>query len=246
MAAAYVDSVSTGTSGSSLSVDLTSLALTHSAGDLLVLQVHGYDALGAPSGGSLSWTEFGTLALTNSSAPGATAGQRVFWAVSAGGSPTSFTVSNGIADQIDAAVMSISGADTTTPLDAALASQGTTSTTFNLALAAISPTGSDSLLIAGVGGYSSGALTGWTVDGVMTEATDTDRGGFNRIVMAHQALIASGTTGTRTFTDAPDSDLAYIGYMLAIKSGSGGGSAPTLGYISTHMRPNAFAPGLAR
>jgi hypothetical protein len=200
MPAAYRDSISAISSGSTISVDPSTL--TYSSGDVLLLHVFGYTSIGAPSGSDLTWTEI--LSDTQAGPFSNTDIHKVFWAV-ADASITSFTLAHGLADQWGYCLMSISGADTGSPIDG---TPQITSALFtgssNPTALAVTTTGSDSLLVVGVGVWRNGDVTNafdWSGSG-MTEREDFES--WDAYTVATESLGSSGSTGTRAVAESPE------------------------------------------
>jgi hypothetical protein len=116
----------------------------------------------------------------------------------------------------------LSGADTSTPIDAAAGSSGASSASF--VAPAVSPTTSDAFLIA-VASDGGGAMGGpFTTPATYTEDADFAVGASNLSgVVAHKQLAASGSTGTITFTATTAEPWAAV--TLAIKTGGAAGPA---------------------
>jgi hypothetical protein len=116
----------------------------------------------------------------------------------------------------------LSGADTSTPIDAAAGSTGASSASF--VAPAVSPTTSDAFLIA-VASDGGGAMGGpFTTPATYTEDADFAVGASNLSgVVAHKQLAASGSTGTITFTATTAEPWAAV--TLAIKTGGAAGPA---------------------
>jgi hypothetical protein len=224
MVAAYRDSISAVASGSTISVDPSTL--TYSANDVLLLHVFGYGTLGTPSGSDLTWTQI--LSDSQVGEFGNTDSHKVFWAI-ADASITSFTVSNGIADQHGYFLTSISGADTTTPVDGTPGISSETHATVNQPTApSVTTTGTDSLLVCAAGVWpASDTASSFTAPGGMTEREDIES--WDSYTLATEALSASGATGTRAFTESPalSGTQVWIASSVAIKSAGGGGTSHT-------------------
>jgi hypothetical protein len=116
----------------------------------------------------------------------------------------------------------LSGADTSTPIDAAAGSSGASSASF--VAPAVSPTTSDAFLIA-VASDGGGAMGGpFTTPATYTEDADFAVGASNLSgVVAHKQLAVSGSTGTITFTATTAEPWAAV--TLAIKTGGAAGPA---------------------
>jgi hypothetical protein len=75
-----------------------------------------------------------------------------------------------------------------------------------------------------------------------TNFTDRTETASNRLFVEERIVSSTGTyaaTGTMGSADA------HIAIVYAFKD-SGGAGTPSMGYISSHLRPNAFAPGFGR
>lgn len=219
MAATYRDSTSAVTSGTSITVNPSSPALTYQAGDTLVLHVFGYTSLGAPSGSDLTWTE----RLSKTQTRGGNTLIHKVWTAIADASITSFTIAHGVSDQIGYILTSVSDSDTTDPVDAAAINSALFNSTNQPTAPSISPAGSNSLLICAAGAYpwnNSGSST-WTPPSGMTEREDLES--WDWYTLATQALSASGATGTKVFTESPalsGGDDGWIASSIAIRSAS--------------------------
>jgi hypothetical protein len=234
MAAAYRDSISAITSASGITVDPSTL--TYSAGDVLELRVHGYNPVGTPSGSDLTWTEIVAAGATRGGPFGADVQTRVFWAV-ADASITSFTVSNGITDQIGYSLMSMSGVNTSTPVDAAGVADGTMGAIVDPPAPSISPSGSDSLLACSAAVWGDSAVTSFAAPGSMTEREDFCS--FDGYTLATEALVSSGATGTRAFVETPTEETgSWIASSVAyLSGGGGGGQGPNVELKRALVRP---------
>lgn len=211
--ATYRDSISVIGSGSTMTVDPSTL--TYEANDVLVLFGWGYTSLGAPSGSDLTWTE--RLSRTQAGPFGNTDIHKV-WTAVADSSITSFTIANGVSDQYGGVLVSVSGADTTTPVDASAIDSNTFDSVSNPTSPSVSPTGSDSLLLCGCGVWPpDGGTSSFTPPTGMTEREDFES--WDSYSVATEALTASGATGTRAFTESPALLTgAWIASSIAIKS----------------------------
>lgn len=87
----------------------------------------------------------------------------------------------------------------------------------------VTPSTSDAFLIchSNDGNGSDGGTS--TAPGSMTEQYDSSVGGFMSFTGATEQLVASGATGTRTFTSVGNS--TYGAISVAMKTASGGGGA---------------------
>lgn len=232
MSAAVRDSISAITSAASITVDPSTL--TYQANDVLVLFVWGYGTLGAPSGSDLTWTQqasdsiIGPFSNTDS--------MKVFTAV-ADASITSFTVSNGLTDQIGYALVSVSGANTSTPVDAVGTAKNTFNTVPEPTAPSVSPAAADSLLLCGCGVWpGEDSASSFLPPTGMTELEDFEA--WDSYSVAALALSASGATGAKVFTETPigTGTTTWIAASIAIRSsGSGDAHNRTISrVVSTH------------
>lgn len=236
MAAAVRASMSALVSGASITVDPSTL--TYVSGDVLVLFAFGYEAIGAPSGSDLAWTERldHVTAITRN---------HKIWTAVADAAITSFTVANGIADQIGFVLVAVSGADTASPVDGV----GGDGNTFDFVASprspSISPAGTDSLLLCGAVVYpTSDEASSFTPPAGMTELEDLEA--WDSYSVAALALSASGPTGTKDFTESPahtDSGTAWVASSIAIKSGSGEPQPVLVPHLDGQLRPFNMSTG---
>jgi len=212
MAAAVRDSIRLNASGSTITVNPATL--TYQSGDVLVLFVWGYATVGTPSGSDLTWTQRATDDQVDTFATNATG--RIYTAV-ADASITSFTLSNGIADQNAFILISVSGADTAAPSDGAAA---TSNSVGEPTAPSVSPAGADSLLLCGA--YSMPSAGGGTFLPPSGMAELEDGTDFYTCTAAALALVASGATGTKAF-DYSGTNMPWIALSIAVKSAPSGG-----------------------
>jgi hypothetical protein len=218
----YRDSARYLVSGSSITVDPAGGAhavggdtLTYQSGDVLVLFAWGYTSLGAPSGSDLTWTE--RLSDTDGTPFGGTSIHKV-WTAVADASITSFTVANGAADQIGAVLVAVSGADTTSPVDAAAISSAGFDAVADPTSPSVAPTGTDSLLLCGAGVWpNADGTSSFTPPTGMTERADFES--WDSYTVASEALTSSGATGTRVFVESPAITVGnWIASSIALRS----------------------------
>lgn len=235
MAAAYRDSISALTSSSAITVDPA--VLTYQAGDVLVLHVWGYATLGAPSGSGLTWDPVLTRTHAHHSGGGVLAAHKVFTAVAAG-SVGSFTVANGITDQIGYALTSVSGADPENPVDASGIDSNVFGTVSNPVAPDIDPTYAGSLLICGAGAWTAGGGVSFTPPSGMTEREDF--ASWDGYAVATVGLTSAGATGTKAFSESPTPGSAapWLASSIAIKAAVTAGST----ILSTDRVPDRTAP----
>lgn len=220
MVAAYRDSIEGMSSGSTISVAAS--GLTVAADDALVLHVWGFNTLGTPSGSDVTWTQ-----IENASATGPygdTCTHKVFVGIAPDAALSDFTISNGKSDSWFYTLVSVSDADTTTPVDASDITAANSAAGAPTA-PSISPAGSDSLLICGVGLYpfAGDALITGAPSGMTLREDGQD---WETYGMATLGLSASGATGTKVFSRSGSDIYAYVASSVAIKTASAGGGDP--------------------
>ena len=211
--------------GSGSTVSVAASGLTVQANDIVILTVKGYTSLSAPSSTDITWTEIESGSATS---PYGASGVAKMWVGVASGALADFTVTMGVSDQHDWTLTSISGGDTGTPIDvsdvAVFNDNGAPSgDEDDIDCPSVSPTGSDSFLIAiGYAFMRDDPGTGTlTVPSGMTALGDTF-GDFDYGRGAYLALSASGATGVKTFVHTTGfSRCAWIGFTVAVKSASG-------------------------
>jgi hypothetical protein len=219
--AQYRDSIAGLGAGSTITVNPAGLTIV--AGDLLYLAVFGYTSLGAPSGSDATWTE--RTSRTHAGPFGNTDIHKTWTAPAPGTSPSSFTVANGAADNYMWFLASISGADTSNPIDVS----ATTSVSFvSDAIpynSNISPTTTDALYVGAVGAYLATDVTmSWVTTGSnqLTEREDIED--WDSAALGTRELVASGATGAKQWTETPaqtGGGTCWLSSALAIRSGSG-------------------------
>jgi len=214
-----IRTVATGTNdGSSATVSATTNT-TPVSGDLVIAISHSnYYALsnmGAPSGGPSTWTE-----ITDAQADGGTnlAHIRVYRGVlgASGAFTTSCTYTGSTDNEKGLALIVLSGADTTTPVDVAAGASGVSSTS-NVA-PSVSPTTTDAFLICATNSGGGSSTTSYDPPTGMIERYDTGVGGIS-LSGATLQLSASGATGTKTFT--PANSIPWAATSVAIRTASG-------------------------
>lgn len=234
-----VRSVTVGTdTGASATVAATTPTTTQ-VGDLLVV---GYSndfytlaAMGTPTcTGSPTLT-----AVTSGTADGGSGEGHIktYTAVAnTAGANTVTVTETGTHDEEKAMVIYVlTGADTTTPVDAAANLVGTPINDNQNAPSA-SPATSDALLIC----FNNSGPSGNSAYGTpapMTEQYEIHVGGMSGVGATEQ-LAASGATGVRTFTCVPGNNILWVAVSIAIRTAAGGGAAPA------QMQPFVL-PGLA-
>lgn len=113
------------------------------------------------------------------------------------------------------AVYVLTGADTSNPIDGA-ANSGTQASGTSVVAPAVSPSGSNDLLIC----HLQIDMVTITPPGTMTNQYNVTDGTFTRSYGATQQLSASGSTGTRTFTSGATT--SWVASTMAIKASSTG------------------------
>jgi hypothetical protein len=231
MVAAYRHSIEGLSSGSTIPVAAS--GLTCVAGDVLVLDVFGFATMGTPSGASdVTWSE--ELAAGATGPFGDACYHKKFVGVAPDASLADFTIANGKSDTYYYVLTSVSGADTTTPVDAK-AITGDDYPTSGPVSPTISPTGSDSLLLcaAGVFPYSDTALITGAPSGMTLRQEADDWETFG---VATLGLSASGATGTKTWGYSGTTDKAWICSSIAIKAAAGGGGGLSIPVVMNQYR----------
>jgi hypothetical protein len=218
-------SVAVGTdTGVSATVSVTTAETTAtSVGDLVVV-FHGNDFYTTTTMGTPTATGSPTMnAITTADGGSNLAHINGWWYVAnTGGAQTISATETGTHDDEKAITAYVlGGADTTTPIDSAAPATGVTSV--SLVAPAVTPTGSDSLLICYVNSGGGASASSHTPPPGMTEDTDFQAGGISGSA-ASLLLSASGSTGTKTFTAA--NSVPFAAVSVAIKSAAGGGAGP--------------------
>jgi len=205
-------------SGSSATVSVTTDA-TPEVGDV-VFAIHANDYyaesdMPAPTGGPGGWAEV-TAARGDAGSPGAHI--KVWWAevVSAGAMTVSVTETGSANEEKCLALWVLSGVDTTSPVDAAAGGSGSGT---SVVAPSCSPTEDDSYLICVAESGGGSSTPSFTPPGSMTERYELQQGGLSNTA-AFEQLVASGATGTRTFTAA--SAIPYAVSSFAVRAATGG------------------------
>lgn len=201
MAIAFRSQTSLGGTASAVSVVLPAGA---TQGDVLVVDI-------ITSGATVSAVPSGWTQITNVQT-GLTARLFSYWhAIGASDpGPWSFTLSaSGSYSHICACY---SGVDTTTPLDVAATTVGSNTAGTSIVVPAVSPTHTNTMLHSGVGeGATNRTITNPTG---MTSITEVTSG--RRQEAAWQAIAATGSTGTRTWTFSGTA--VYNAYMVPLRA----------------------------
>lgn len=163
------------------------------ANDVLVVFITTFEALTPtpPSG----WT------LLYNNPAGTYSEQWCYYRVAGASEPSSYSWSYGGTDEIVGSMSAWYNVDTTTPIDAYLASDDTTAGTTQVADAiTIITNGALLLAAAGFNNDTTGGTTTSTPPSGMTELSDTAMTQWTWQSTAYQAGMSTGSTGTRTFT----------------------------------------------
>lgn len=213
MAATVRDSQATIASGTSIDADVPASA---QSGDVLVAATFGYGtdgAMTAPAG----WTAQATAGTTS----GFNAATRAkLWVKddAYNGTDTDYTFNQGVSDQFGVLMIAVSGADTADPVDGTVPTPATSPhtaefTTINAP--AVSPTGTDSLLLCFYAAWPSNGGGSWTLTG-LTETMDSSTWDF--YAAGYDELDAAGSTGTRQGAAAVSGVAGLAGLSIAIAS----------------------------
>lgn len=163
----------------------------------------------------------------------------------ASGEPASYTFTGSAGSSNNVIVLAVTGHDSATPIDVA-ATWGSGAASASHIAPSVSPTGSDSLLVCGWYGLTTGAASTYTPPGTMTERADLQPPGLWIVSsVATEGLTASGATGTRTATLT--FSRPYIGVSVAVKSAGGGttvnGTASLPAAATFTANPTVVTPG---
>lgn len=149
----------------------------------------------APTTVSGTWTQLGTTGTVTE-----ITGMKNWQRVAGASEPSSYTFSYGSGADVAAGIITVTGADSTTPL---VATPPATSTGTGTSMAAPSVTGVVGGLLVCVwyrrGDNTAGATRAITAPGTMVKRIDT-QGSWATFAVATQELTATGATGTRTAT----------------------------------------------
>lgn len=161
--------------------------------DLMIVFITTFEALSftPPSG----WT------LLYSNPAGTYSEQWCYYRIAGASEPSSYSWSLSGIDEIVGTMSAWYNVDTTTPIDAYLASDDTTAGTTQVADAiTIVTDGALLLAVAGFNNDTAGGTTASTPPSGMTELSDAATTQWTWQSAAYQAGMATGTTGTRTFS----------------------------------------------
>jgi hypothetical protein len=222
----------TGTTAT-VSVTTSETPSATAVGDL-VLVFHSNDFYTTTTMGTPTATGSPTLfAITGGSADGgANLGHINGWwyVANTAGAQTISVTETGTHDEEKAlTVYVLSGADTTTPIDNATNTSGTTSTS-DVAPSA-SPSTADAFVIAATVSGGGSASTGYTTPGPLTEDIDFTVGGLSGVFGSAQ-LSAAGATGTYTFTAS--TSIPWSAVTVTIRTGTA--------VAAPNIRPAVFVP----
>lgn len=153
----------------------------------------------------------------------------------------SYTWTPAVSAYMAAGISCYSGGDVTTPINAHSVNFSATSTTSNVC-SAITTTVADTMLVAlAASGWWDNT---WTPPSGMTERVDTAVGSdWGSVSIADVTQVATGTTGTKTFTSSVSHSCA--GFLIAIAPGAGGGGGSTFIKIVGNNFSLAGSGGLA-
>lgn len=136
------------------------------------------------------------------------------WLRTAGGSePTDYTFGRGSGLQAIGGIVALIGADTTSPVDAAV-SWGNGAAATSQVAPTVDPGNTGSCLVCGWRG--SNQAGSYTPPGTMVEQCDTQIG-FMALGMATELLAADTATGTRTATHSGAGVVGWNAFSIAIK-----------------------------
>lgn len=141
---------------------------------------------------------------------------KAWWAPVVTAGAVTVSATTGHTDEEKALVVYIlSGADTTSPIDAA-ANSGAVTSAQSAVAPAVSPSASTDLLFCHMQTDGAGHSTTYTTPGSMTAQYSLTDGVFMQAIGASEQLSASGSTGTRTFTG--DRTNGWVASSVAIKT----------------------------
>jgi hypothetical protein len=164
----------------------------------------------------------GVTPVTNGSADAGTNLAHIksyYYVVGSTGDLTVSVTETGLGDEEKSLdVYVLSGVDTTTPIDVAATSTGTTST--SQVAPSISPAGANSYLICHVNTGGAGVASTYTPPAGMTETYDTVVAATYEATGAVLQLTGPGATGTKTFTATGSNPWAAL--SVAVRTATGG------------------------
>jgi hypothetical protein len=217
-----ISSITSGTdTGASATVSVTTSEspTTTKVGDLVVV-VYANDFYALSNMGTPSATGTPTMnAIAGATGDGGSneAHIKAWWYVAntAGAQTVSATESGAHDEEKSITAYVLTGADTTTPVDAAAGNTSTTTITTSQVAPAVSPTTTNAFLICQITAGGGAAAASYTTPSPLTEQFEIHAGSISGVGATNQ-LSASGSTGTFTFTAA--SSTAYSSCSIAIKT----------------------------
>ena len=209
--------------GSGANVSVTTGAGTLSGDTILVWHANDFNTaanLTGPTSGS--WTLVGT---GDSGNTGATAGSHVkAWSGTATAGAQTITVAPSVSGEEHGLVVAVMQGAVT--VDGTAAGNGSQTTVTSLTANAVTPTGNADLFFTAASTDGNGSV----VTAVDSPPTQTRQAfvrdttfGFG-LGVASEALTASGSTGTRTWTGAPAGRWSTLSFTVKAAAGGGGGS----------------------
>ena len=199
-----------------------------------------------------------TLVRNNTQAAGSSSRMATYYRVATAGEPASYvwTFSGAASTGAAGGIMSFSGVNTATPIDAE--NGNTTASSLTHTANAVTTVSGNTMLVGSFEFTSTPTAANWTSN-MTTNAVDQGSvaGPSNagiRLLMAYETRAATGTTGTRTATASgvtADTGLAYLlalrpavlvivpGNFNAFETGTAAGA--TTGVIRTKVAGSAFA-----
>lgn len=217
-----ISSITSGTdTGGSATVSVTTSEspTTTKIGDLVVV-VNANDFYALSNMGTPTATGTPTMnAITGATGDGGSneAHIKAWWYVAntAGAQTISATESGAHDEEKSITAYVLTGADTSTPIDAAASNTSTTTIATSQVAPAVSPATSNAFLICQITSGGGAATASYTTPSPLTEQFEIHAGSISGVGATNQ-LSASGSTGTFTFTAATST--AYSSCSIAIKT----------------------------
>jgi hypothetical protein len=239
-----ISSVTSGTDtglSATVSVTTSESPTTTKVGDLVVV-VYANDFYALSNMGTPSATGTPTMnAITGATGDGGSneAHIKAWWYVAntAGAQTVSATETGTHDEEKSITAYVLTGADTTTPVDAAAGNTSTTSITTSQVAPAVSPTTSNAFLICQITAGGGAAAASYTTPSPLTEQFEIHAGSISGVGATNQ-LSASGSTGTFTFTASAST--AYSSCSIAIKTATAGAvsATPQPAVVTQSVRPS--------